>query len=448
MSSRRQFLKLSSLAGLSAAATVACGRLPRAEWLVGRATPQQPRPGLKPAGAAERRAIRILDRAAYGPQPGDAERVAQMGPDAFIEEQLSPASLPDREAFWLVRRIETVHLSAPDIFDVDADSALRDLRRATLLRALYSERQLYERMVEFWSDHFNIFAGKADCAWLKVVDDREVIRRHALGNFSDLLSASATSPAMLTYLDGRANVAGKPNENYAREILELHTLGVDGGYTQQDVMELARALTGWQVRSVFERGRTVFRSKVHDALIKNVLGLRLAADARTDLSRIVERLSAHPATARFVSTKLCRRFICDEPPRALVEKVAAAFSKSRGEIRPTLSTLLHSEELQAAPPKFKRPYVFAVSTLRATGAASDGGRGLQREVDKMGQLPFAWPTPDGYPDTEEHWCGRMLPRWNFALALAGNAIPGTRIPAAESPEALALELCRPELQYC
>lgn len=442
MPSRRRFLALSGLAGLSAA----CGRVPRLEWLVGRATPPEARPNRAPSGPRERHAVRVLNRAAYGPRPGDVERVAEMGPEAFLEEQLSPASIPDVQAFFLVRRIETVHLAAPDVFDVAQKTALGDLRRATLLRALYSERQLLETMVEFWSDHFNIFAGKADCAWLKVVDDREVIRRHALGSFRELLAASATSPAMLVSLDGRANTAGKPNENYAREILELHTLGVDGGYAQRDVMELARALTGWQVRTFFERGRTVFELKGHDALAKEVLGLRLDSGARADLERIVDRLAAHPSTARFLARKLCRRFVADDPPDALVAKTAAVFARSRGDIRQTVSSILHAEELQTAPPKFKRPQSYAVSALRHTGARSDGGRGLQQELAKMGQLPFAWPTPDGYPEGEEHWSARMLPRWNFALALAGNAIPGTRVEA--SPDALALELCRPEFQYC
>jgi uncharacterized protein (DUF1800 family) len=392
--------------------------------------------------------MRALHRVAYGPRAGDVERVASMGSEAFIEEQLSPASIFDLEATLLVRRIETMGLSAPDVFDLAQRTVATDLRRTTLLRAIYSERQLYERMVEFWSDHFNIFIGKSDCAWLKVIDDREVIRKHALGNFRDLLSASATSPAMLVYLDGGANAAGRPNENYAREILELHTLSVDGGYTQTDVMELARALTGWRVRTFFERGRTVFRSQVHDSFVKEVLGLRLEGDAATDLTRVVDRLAGHPATARFISKKLCRRFVADEPPEDLVLRVAAAFTRSRGEIRPTLSALLHSEDLFQAPPKFLRPYGFVVSTLRRTGAASDGGKGVQHELEKMGQLPFAWPTPDGYPDTEEHWSGRMLPRWNFALALMANAIPGTRVAEHGSPEAAALEICRPEFQYC
>jgi uncharacterized protein (DUF1800 family) len=443
MSSRRQFLALAGLAGISAA----CGRAPRLASFLGRATPPRA-PARETAGPSARIATRILGRATYGPRPGDVARVAEIGPDAFLEEQLSPGSIADLDANFLVRRIETVQLSAPDVFDLARTTALTDLRRATLLRAVYSERQLLERMVEFWSDHFNIFAGKGSCAWLKVVDDREVIRRHALGSFRDLLAASATSPAMLVYLDGRANVAGKPNENYAREILELHTLGVDGGYTQTDVMELARALTGWQVRTLFERGRAIFRSNLHDSFAKEVLGTRLDSGAPADLERIVDRLTAHPSTARLIARKLCRRFVADDPSDRLVEKGAAAFAKSRGDIRQTLATLLRSDELKQAPPKFKRPYSFAISALRASGARTDGGLGLQRQLEALGQLPFAWPTPDGSPEGEEHWSGRMLPRWNFALALAGNTIKGTRIETDGPLEFLALELARPEFQYC
>jgi uncharacterized protein (DUF1800 family) len=444
MSTRRRFLALTGVAGL----TAACGRAPRLSWLLGRATPSSPLPAAPADPVAARLAARMLGRAGYGARPGDVERVAAMGPDAWIEEQLSPASIPDLQAFLLTRRIETVHLDAPDIFDLARSTAVHDLRRAALVRAVYSERQLFETMVEFWSNHFNVFVGKGDCAWLKVVDDRDVIRRHALGNFRDLLLASAMSPAMLVYLDGRANVAGKPNENYAREILELHTLGVGGGYTQADVMELARALTGWQVRGFFERGRTVLRDTVHDPLVKQVLGLRLSSGARGDLEAVVGRLTAHPSTARFLARKLCRRFVADDPSDAIVASAAEAFRRSGGGIRQTLAALLHSDELRNAPPRFLRPYAFAVSALRMAAARTDGGRGLQDELASMGQLPFGWPTPDGYPEGEEHWAGRMLPRWNFALRLATNAIPGTRVETDTPPEALALEIARPEAQYC
>jgi uncharacterized protein (DUF1800 family) len=426
---------------------------------------------------AERAAAHLLRRLTYGPRPGEIARVTETGVEAFIEQQLAPESITDPQAWWLARRIETLSLKAPDIFNLSAEETISDLRRATLLRALYSERQLLEVMVEFWSDHFNIFAGKADCAWLKVIDDREVIRPHALGRFRDLLRASATSPAMLVYLDGRASHRGNPNENYARELLELHTLGVDGGYTQNDVRELARALTGWQVRNHFWRGRVHFEQAAHDEGSVSALGSRFAVNHEHDLDRVIDLVSGHPSTAHFISTKLCRRFVSDDPPTSLITQVATRFSQSDGDIRETLRTLFRAPEFLNAPPKFKRPYTFAVSALRALGAASNGGEQLQDHLRALGQLPFNWPTPDGYPEGEEHWRAQLLARWNFAFDLTGGHIKGTSVDLSEaenSPalfaavllqraltsnesaaisqaddrrEAIALLLCAPDFQY-
>jgi uncharacterized protein (DUF1800 family) len=391
------------------------------------------------------RVARLLGRAGYGPRPGDLDRAATMGADAWIEEQLSPSSIPDVATHWRVRRIETVALDTPDLFDLPRASVLRDLRRATILRAAGSERQLLEAITEFWTDHFNVYAGKFDCAYLKVVDDRDVIRKHALGSFRDLLRASAESPAMLEYLDGRANVAGAPNENHARELLELHTLGVAGGYTQRDVQELARALTGWRLRSFWHRGRAFVEAARHDASPKTILGRLFAAgagpgaDAKRDLEAILDRLAAHPSTAAFVARKICRRFVADEPPAPLVERAARTFTATKGSIRDVLGMVLRSEELAASPPKLKRPLAYAISAIRALPAKTDGGSALQSHLAAMGQLPFDWPTPDGFPDGEEHWRAGLLPRWNFALSLAAGEIRGTRMEApAASASAVAL----------
>lgn len=389
-------------------------------------------PELDPAdGTPEARtARRVLQRVTFGPRPGDVARVASRGVRGFVEEQLAPGSIRDPWTFFRVRRLESVGLDVPDLFDWSAKTVLSELRAATILRATVSERQLFEVMVEFWGDHFNVFADKGDGAWLKVVDDREVVRKHALGRFRDLLFASVTSPAMLVYLDGVANVAGRPNENHARELLELHTLGVTGGYRQRDVMELARALTGWRLRSLWHRGRRVLEADRHDGSPKVILGARLSGEAEEDLTRIVDLLAAHKATARFVATKLCRRFIGEAPGEALVSNVARSFTKTGGDIRAALSTLLLDGALVTSAPKLKRPFRFAVSALRALGARTDGGTALQAELDAMGQLPFAWPTPDGYPEEEGAWSSRLLPRWSFASRLFANEIRGTRVPDA------------------
>ena len=469
MQSRRRFL---GLAGAGVAAAAGCDRLPRLPWLGEQggaaAAGARPDPRLLPAD-------RLLRRATYGPRPGESARVAAMGLDAWIEEQLSPESIRDPKTFWLVRRIETVSLETPDLFDYAAETALSDLRRAAVLRAVSSERQLLEVMVELWRDHFSVYAEKGHCAWLVIPYER-ALRRHALGSFRDLLGAVTTSPAMLEYLDGGANVRAKPNENHARELLELHTLGVEGGYTQADVMELSRAMTGWRVRNGFQRGRTAFERASHDDSLKRILGASYTAGASRDLDAILDRLAVHPATARRIAGKLCRRFAGDPPPPNLELRVAQAFESSRGDIRTTLSVLLHAKDLlRNGRPVFRRPYAYAVAALRALGSTSDGGLQLQRAIAAMGQLPYDWPTPDGYPSGEAHWAARALPRWNYALALTANRIPGTKtrldparspsavtseligrelaeverraLDSAGEPEGFALALCHPEFQY-
>ncbi|MEW6735917.1 MAG: DUF1800 domain-containing protein [Acidobacteriota bacterium] len=435
MTSRRSFLKSAGLAGLSAL-FIGCDGQERVSWIFGRSTPRRPAIGDWNGSPAQISAAHLLKRITYGPRPGDITRVSEIGITAFIEEQLAPDSISDEQAYWLTRRIETLQMKAPDIFELPAQRAITDLRRGMLLRALYSERQLQEVMVEFWSDHFNIFADKEECAWLKVIDDREVIRPHALGKFPQLLRASATSPAMLVYLDGRVNQRGKPNENYARELLELHTLGINGGYHQEDVMELSRALTGWQVKKHFWRGQVHFESNVHDNSIKTILGHQLAAGNADDLDKIIEIVSRHRSTAHFISNKLCRRFVSDTPSQELIAHVAEVFHNSEGDIKETLRALLYSEEFLQSLPKLKRPYTYTISALRALGAISDGGPALQEHLCAMGQLPFGWPTPDGYPDGEQHWQAQLLARWNFAIELANRRIDGTYIDLRESSNTL------------
>jgi uncharacterized protein (DUF1800 family) len=317
------------------------------------------------------------------------------------------------------------------LFDeVDTATVPNELRQATLVRQVYSRRQLYERMVEFWTDHFNISVEKGDCYFLKTIDDREVVRRHALGRFGELLSASAHSPAMLVYLDNQANQKTAPNENYAREVMELHTLGVDGGYTQADVMELARAFTGWTVRPNFWRGTFTFDDSQHDQGVKQVLGLRLEPAGPGEAQAVLDRLAEHPSSAHHLATKLARRFLSDDPSPEIVERAAAAFRNSRGEIQAMLRVVLLDGLAGPAPavsPKLKRPVDFVVSALRSLNAETDGGPALHDYLQRLGQPYFGWPTPDGYPDHAEPWRGGLLPRWQFSLALARNEIPGTTV---------------------
>jgi uncharacterized protein (DUF1800 family) len=307
--------------------------------------------------------------------------------------------------------------------DYDMEKVPNELRQATLMRQLYSKRQLYEVMVEFWTDHFNIFVEKGTCFYLKTVDDREVIRKHALGSFRDIVWASAHSPAMMIYLDNQANEKSHPNENYARELMELHTLGVDGGYSQQDVMELARCLTGWTVKEHFWLGDFVFKEDLHDTGVKNVLGLTIQPAGQREAEQVIEHLVKHPSTARFIATKLTRRFIADEPPQEIIEKATQTFLKTNGDIKSVLRVIL-LDGLSLAQPKYKRPANFVLSALRVLNAETDGA-GLHDYLLRMGQVYFNWPTPDGYPDHSEAWQGNLMPRWHFAFEFIRNEIPNT-----------------------
>jgi uncharacterized protein (DUF1800 family) len=417
---RRQFLTLS---GVAAASALLASCSP-ARTLAGRVAG----PGPWPDGGDP--AWRALSRLTFGPRADERERAAEIGLDAWIEEQLAPERIADVEATLRVRRFDTLAMDTSMIFGVREDTAIRELQQAALLRAIYSRRQLYEVMVDFWSDHFSISALKGDCAWLKSIDDREVVRPHALGNFGDLLWASMRSPAMLIYLDNQENHAGNPNENYARELLELHTLGVTGGYTQRDVQEVARCLTGWTVDDRLFRGRFRFVPDRHDDGAKTVLGQAIpAGEGERDAERVFELLMAHPATPRFVARKLARRLVADEPPETLVAAAAATFARTRGDITSVLRTILHSAEFAAAPPKLKRPLHYVAGALRQLDAETDGGPALLDSLAAMGQPLFQWPTPDGFPDHTVAWSGALLARWRLSLALAGNEIPGTTIDA-------------------
>ena len=407
-----------------------------------RAAPVRASPFLVPSVPEVGLVEHVLCRCSFGVAPGDRERLLAPGgrPDEAVDRWIDLQLEPGEEEAGLRRslgRLESIGQPLGELYEWKPEVLLRELSSAALLRAAGSRWQLREVMVELWSDHFNVDASKAECAWLKTADDREVIRRHALGRFRDLLRASALSPAMLWYLDGRSNrratAAERPNENYARELLELHTLGVDGGYTQVDVMEAARCLTGWTVRDRhrFRKGRVELDSALHDDGEKRVLGRRIGpVGGAGDLETLLDLVAAHPATARHVATKLCRRFIADAPPASAVGEVAAAFRRSDGDIRTTLRTLLRTEAFRAPEArraKLKRPFHAVASMLRCTGARTDAGPPLLAYLRRMGQAPFQYPTPEGAPDVASAWKGTLLWRWRLAMALAGGELPGTSV---------------------
>jgi len=428
--SRRHFLRAS--AGLALFSTSGCERVE--DWL---GLGPKEGPVVPPSGEGIDLISHVLNRTTFGPTPSEHARVTALAetPEkavgAFLEEQLSPDEIDDQRAQRAVRRFEAIHAPLGEMYEFKEEYLLEQLTRATLVRATRSKRQMFEVMAHFWSDHFNIDVSKKECRWLKAADDREVVRKHALGKFPEILRASALSPAMLWYLDGRENRSRdegeKPNENYARELLELHTLGVGGGYSQEDVMEVARCLSGWTVRDKgrFFKGKVEFHAEAHDDGSKVVLGHEIAAGGgEKDLDEVLEIVCGHPATARFLAEKLCIRFVSDEPSGESIEKVARAFSDSGGDIPTTLRAVFETEEFLtgARGQKLKRPFEFIVSALRGTRAKVKSEMSLVDYLIRMGHAPFQYPTPDGYPDVASPWTGTLLWRWHFAVAMARNEI--------------------------
>jgi len=346
---------------------------------------------------------------------------------------------------------------------------VEELGMAKMTRAIYSERQLQQVMDDFWFNHFNVFAGKGEVKWYLTSYERDVIEPHTLGKFKDLLTATAKSPAMLFYLDNYLSVDpnaqerlaaqramrqqmrrwpyGYPprpvpaqnkkkqerglNENYGRELMELHTLGVDGGYTQKDVTEVARCFTGWTIEKPREIAQFKFDDKMHDPTSKMVLGKKIHAGGMKDGEQVIEMLAKHPSTAKFVSTKLARRFVSDDPPPALVERMAKTFQKSEGDIREVMRAMIYSPEFwtkEAYRAKIKTPYELVASSVRALGTDVDTPMPLVQWVARIGQPLYQCQPPTGYSDKGETWVntGALLNRLNFSLALAGNKVRGSR----------------------
>ena len=378
--------------------------------------------------------VHVLKRISFGIRAADLQRVHDLGISAYIDEQLDWRSLDDSDLeLELSRRYSTLAMSPCELAKLeDPNLAVSELTQAYFLRGLYSRRQLYETMVDFWTDHFNVDIRKSFGTVLKSLDEREVIRPHALGYFRDLLHASARSPAMLVYLDNWLNVANGPNQNYARELMELHTLGVNGGYTEEDVDQVARCFSGWTLRggsedeacAVSMRGAFVFRPELHADEAKRVLGVDFpAGQGMADGERVLDLLVDHPSTARFIATKLARRFVSDVPPPGLVERVAQAWGQG-GDIRAMLRVLLNSDEFMAgADRKYQRPWQAAAALLRALDVPYPEVGGLVELYFRMlrqGQVPYAWPAPDGYPDEATYWLSAngILERWKFAYDAA------------------------------
>ena len=361
-----------------------------------------------------------------------AEVKAGRGWKPYVEAQLV-ARTPDT---LLAEHLEL----QGDISTLVGDDQLRrtriafELVRASLHRQTRSPAQLYEQMVEFWTNHFSIHLLDGAQRFRKPIDDRDVVRPHALGKFRDLLRASAHSPAMLTYLDNAQSIKGAINENYGRELLELHTVGVGAGYTEADVVAVATVLTGWGV----DASRTAFRftARRHDDTPQTVMGWRtppgLTGEAQG--ASLLDYLAAHPATAAYLARKLVVRFVSDRPDPALVDTVAAAYLAADTDLAATLRVLFNDERFfTTATPRLRRPTEFLVAALRAVDGAVPGtglqGRAgqvgiIRTSLEPLGQVPFNWPAPNGYPDVDAAWLnpGALIPRWNIAGDLTSGSL--------------------------
>ena len=540
----------------------------------------------KKALSEDQKILHVLNRLGFGARPGDVEKVKAIGLQKYIDQQLNPASITDSVADAKVKNLEVFNMSTAEVFakypnpgallrqleggrqaqanaqanrnapnapgmpppadpeQMNADERRErqqkiqelyrkyDLRPANqmlpqivsnrVLRAVYSERQLQEVMVDFWQNHFNVFSGKAAVRWYIPSYERDVLRKNALGNFRDLVVGTAQHPAMLFFLDNFESVApnaqppggngrlaeavrsgnipprlreqikrnqnltdaeldqridrlkqqqNRPrrglNENYARELMELHTLGVDGGYTQKDIVEVARAFTGWTIADPrgyrraaaamiqgeeerriarLERqagvpdgtdsGTFYFNDRWHDKDAKTVLGQKIDAGGVNDGLKVIDVLVKHPSTAKFIAKKLATKFVNDNPSDALVGRVADAFTKSNGDIKTTLRALFTDKEFFAPEnyrAKIKTPFELVASSIRAVGGDTNSGPQMLAMLNKLGEVPYGYQAPTGYPDTAEDWVntGALLERLNWAVAVASNRIPGTRVNLAQ-----------------
>ena len=445
-----------------------------------------PKQAAKQAGQAPREPAQVQ---AAQSQADEAitTMVREMPPDAGAPtdgSMTSAAGAPDLPS-PMKQNLPTPGAGRKDTLSVDpnavpraiADDSKRpqrvveELAMAKITRAIYSDRQLQQVMDDFWFNHFNVYAGKGEVKWYLTSYERDVIQPHALGKFKDLVNASAKSPAMLFYLDNflsadpqaaerlaaqramrqqtRRGPYGYPprpqqqtqpnkkkqerglNENYGRELMELHTLGVDGGYTQKDVTEVARCFTGWTVEKPRELAVFKFDDKLHDPGSKVVLGKKIHAGGMKDGEQVIDLLVKNPNTAKFISTKLARRFVSDDPPPALVQRMAKTFQKSDGDIREVMRTMIYSPEFwsrESYRAKIKTPYELVVTSVRALGTDVDTPMPLVQWVGRIGEPLYQCQPPTGYSDKADTWVnsGALLNRLNFSLALAGNKVRGSR----------------------
>jgi uncharacterized protein (DUF1800 family) len=388
-------------------------------------------------------AVHLLNRIGFGPRPGDVNRVLGMGLDRYVQEQLDAPADPELDS----RLRGLVTLGYPisqvlSLYNADQRSIgviLDELYTAKIIRAVHAQNQLQEVMVDFWFNHFSVFIQDGFARYSTPAYEREAIRPYALGKFRELLGATAAHPAMLYFLDNylsRATVTTNGrvirglNENYGRELLELHTVGVDAGYTQDHVIDAARCFTGWGIDNLGTSGRFVYRSQVHDTGAKSVFGLDLpAGGGKDDGDKLLDYLASHPRTAAFIARKLAQRFVADDPPARVVDRAADTFLATGGDIRAVVRAILGSSELWAeafGAGKPKTPFEFVASAIRAVDGQVTSGRAVVASLQNMGMPLYACVPPTGYANRGADWLNPSshLYRMNFALDLAAGAIAG------------------------
>ncbi|HEX4642571.1 MAG TPA: DUF1800 domain-containing protein [Candidatus Acidoferrales bacterium] len=440
--------------------------------------------------------LHALNRLGFGPRPGQVEQVKAAGLENWIQAQLHPESIGDPVVDARLAQLPTLGLTAAALLDQyppqdvaakklgikieeyqkrlqelakqpggasslpfrDQNQIVNELMAAKMLRAVYGERQLSEQLCDFWFNHFNVFVYKDLDRWYLIPYERDAIRPHVLGKFRDLLEATAKSPAMLFYLDNSSSAdphaferlkqhpmpsrTGEKlpplgprrglNENYGRELMELHTLGVDGDYQQEDVVEVARAFTGWTIQSPRENPVFYFDARIHDPDPKRVLGKKIKAGGIKDGEQVLDLLAQNARTARHISLQLAQHFVADDPPPALVARMARAFEKSKGDIRAVMAAMIYSPEFwsrAAFRAKVKTPFELVASTARALGADIDQPLPLAQWAARIGEPLYQCLTPNGYSDKAATWVstGALLNRLNFAVALTGNKVRGTQV---------------------
>ncbi|MGM3308271.1 DUF1800 domain-containing protein [Anabaena sp. WFMT] len=416
--------------------------------------------------------LHIINRLSFGPAPGDIKKVESMGVQGYIQQQLSPDSISEPESLTRqLSQMKTLNLNPMQRLQYAANisagiTSVQEKKQASmkqsgqivqetiqsrLLRATSSNRQLQEVMVDFWYNHFNVDAAKGrNRIWVGAYE-QEAIRPHVLGRFRDLLGATARHPAMLLYLDNAKNkVSNRPdakgkigglNENYARELMELHTLGVDGGYTQQDVIALAQILSGWGIVNNPHQDNSngfEFNSKHHDFGDKVFLGNKIKGSGEAEGEEALDILARSPATARHISYKLAQYFVTDKPPETLVKKLAQRYLATDGNIREVLNTLFQSSEFwdeKNFNSKFKTPYQYAISVVRATGMELKNTRPIQELFAQLAMPLYRCPTPDGYKNTKEAWLNpdAMTRRLSFATAIANDSLLISSLPPQKNP---------------